>query len=450
MGKRFFKYSCLLLVFVSLFAKPALAQTEINDSTFTSYSRYSETVDFLLPRTPRFIRKLEYKTEKSSPGTFSRIFLFSAEIIASGMLYKGDDTKYKNRRTMDLPVMRNNFEDFLQYAPGAAMIGLKLAGVEGRSSWTRMLVTDALGVGLTVGSVKLIKDGVDRPRPDGSDHRSFPSGHSAMAFLGATLLHREYGLTRSPWYSIGGYSTALVTSVARELHNKHWLSDVMVGAGIGILAGEIAYQITDLLFKKKGALRRDLAFGSYDYESPHSSVGLEIAGNYFLNEVSLSDGAKLKVRSSFATGFFGEWGLTPHWSLVWRYHFTNALLYYNEEALESRSVLENPSWYKSSNMRMHDLDVGLKYSQQLSLRWNIYGKATLGCTYYNKIENEYSLRLGERAGANFGGGLGLGYLILHNLWFNTFLDYRYEPPLEHKSSSGLHNLLLGYSASVLF
>lgn len=72
------------------------------------------------------------------------------------------------------------------------------------------------------------------PRPDGSNNKSFPSGHTATAFMAATMLHKEYG-GRSPWYSIAGYSMATVTGVSRMLNNKHWLSDVLVGAGIGIL-----------------------------------------------------------------------------------------------------------------------------------------------------------------------------------------------------------------------
>ncbi len=388
--------------------------------------------------------------EKNSSGTLFRTVLFSAEMIAGGFLFKGDDTKYRNRQTVLLPEMNRNFEDVLRYAPLAAQVGLKLAGVEGRSSWSRMLVTDALATGMTVGTVALLKGSVDSRRPDGSDYRSFPSGHTAMAFMGATLLHREYGMTRSPWYTVGGYSSALVTSVARELHHKHWVSDVMVGAGIGVLAGEIAYQLTDWIFGKKGLRRPDLGFGDYDYDEPHSSLGLEMGTSYFLGSVALSDGASLRVRSPFTVGLYGEWGLTPRWLLLGRYNFTNANLYYNDLPLESASVHVDPSWRTSSGLRMHDLDTGLKYLYPLTLRWSFYGKGTVGYTYYNKVENDFNLRLGSRGGVSFGGGIGIGYLFFHNFLLNTYLDYRREAPLEHGSSNGFHNLIFGYTASVLF
>lgn len=67
----------------------------------------------------------------------------------------------------------------------------------------------------------------------------------------ATMLHKEYG-HRSPWYSIGAYTVATVTGVTRQLNNRHWMSDVMVGAGIGILATEFGYFLADLIFKDKG------------------------------------------------------------------------------------------------------------------------------------------------------------------------------------------------------
>ena len=68
--------------------------------------------------------------------------------------------------------------------------------------------------------------------------------------MAATMLHKEYG-PRSPWYSIAGYSMATVTGVSRMLNNKHWFSDVLVGAGIGILSVELGYLFADLIFKER-------------------------------------------------------------------------------------------------------------------------------------------------------------------------------------------------------
>ena len=67
----------------------------------------------------------------------------------------------------------------------------------------------------------------------------------------ATMLSKEYGHL-SPWVGIGGYGVATMTGLMRIANNKHWLSDVIVGAGIGILATELGYWLTDVLFKAHG------------------------------------------------------------------------------------------------------------------------------------------------------------------------------------------------------
>ena len=115
-------------------------------------------------------------------------------------------------------------------------------------------------------------------RPDGSTANSWPSGHTATSFVGATLLHKEYGLTRSPWHSVAGFGVATATGVMRVLNNRHWVSDVMSGAGIGIISTELGYALGDILFKGRGLLRNDLITTS---ESPSFfaiSMGMGLGG----------------------------------------------------------------------------------------------------------------------------------------------------------------------------
>jgi hypothetical protein len=95
-----------------------------------------------------------------------------------------------------------------------------------------------------------VKYSVQRLRPDESAYNSFPSGHTATAFMTATMLHKEYE-GRSPWFSIGGYTLATLTGVSRVLNNRHWLTDVLAGAAIGIGSVHLGYFITDKIFKDK-------------------------------------------------------------------------------------------------------------------------------------------------------------------------------------------------------
>ena len=77
-------------------------------------------------------------------------------------------------------------------------------------------------------------------RPDGRATNSYPSGHTAQAFMAATFMHKELK-HKSYWYSIGAYSIATIVGGYRMLNNRHWISDVFAGAAIGILSTEIAY-----------------------------------------------------------------------------------------------------------------------------------------------------------------------------------------------------------------
>src|SRR5690606_3755449 len=80
----------------------------------------------------------------------------------------------------------------------------------------------------------------DQERPNGENRESLPSGHTAQAFLAASILHTEMK-HRSNWYGVGAYGVANSVGAFRMLKNKHWQSDVFVGAGIGILSAHMAY-----------------------------------------------------------------------------------------------------------------------------------------------------------------------------------------------------------------
>lgn len=137
-------------------------------------------------------------------------------------------------------------DDFMQYAPLVATYGLKLCGVRnlhGYGGMTVIAATTYLLTGLTVYGIKSIS-GVERP--DGSTRNAFPSGHTATAFAGAELLRREYRHV-SPWIGIAGYGVAACTGFLRMYNNRHWLTDVIAGAGIGILSAEAAYWLYPLV-----------------------------------------------------------------------------------------------------------------------------------------------------------------------------------------------------------
>lgn len=196
--------------------------------------------------------KFETVYNKVSNNKAFQMLHVPASLFAISAITYSQGNKFRTMRNAYAPNFHYHYDDFLQYAPLAAVIGMKLGGVESRSSWGRMLVSDAISATLMAATVNSMKYSISRPRPDGSSNNSFPSGHTATAFMAATIMHREYGLTRSPLYSIGGYTVATATAFSRQLNNRHWLSDVLAGAGIGILSTELGYFLGDLIFKDKG------------------------------------------------------------------------------------------------------------------------------------------------------------------------------------------------------
>ncbi len=130
-------------------------------------------------------------------------------------------------------------DDYLRFAPLAAVYSLNLIGVKGKNNFgnrTALVLKSLLLLDLTVNS---LKNWTDSDRPNG-DPRSFPSGHTSVAFALAQFMHKEFGEI-SPWYSIGAYSCATTVGLMRIAKNAHWLSDVVAGAGIGMLSTELIY-----------------------------------------------------------------------------------------------------------------------------------------------------------------------------------------------------------------
>lgn len=138
--------------------------------------------------------------------------------------------------------------DVVQYVPIALPWVMKICGEPTRSGWGRMAVSHGVSAVIMAGTVSLIKDNHTSLRPDASDYRSFPSGHTAWAYMGATAVANELGW-RSPWYTFGAYSVASAVAMQRVIDKRHLPSDVMAGAGIGIVATQLGYVVGDLIFK---------------------------------------------------------------------------------------------------------------------------------------------------------------------------------------------------------
>ena len=143
-----------------------------------------------------------------------------------------------------------HIDDYTQYLPALVVFTLDAAGLKGRNKPQQQLLLYALGNVTAAVIVQPMKRIVQRERPNSSDFRSFPSGHTSTAFVAAEFLHQEYG-HYSPWISIAGYATATATGYLRLYNNQHWLGDVLAGAAIGMASTKFIYWINREIKNKK-------------------------------------------------------------------------------------------------------------------------------------------------------------------------------------------------------
>ena len=300
-------------------------------------------LDMVAPSTSQGM-DFDFFKSKTNPGVKPYKFMddmtfVGVPLFIAGWALKGDKGMFRvnakadqggKKNTQLLTDFKTPIDDYLQFFGPAMTVGLKLGGYEGRSDWPRLLASAGMSYLIMAGLVNGIKYTAKEMRPDGSSANSWPSGHTATAFVGATLLHKEYGLTRSPWWSVAGYGVATATGVMRVLNNRHWISDVMSGAGLGILSGELGYALCDLMFKQKGLLRNDLIienekptffsismglglggkeltfeeYGETRTINFHAATVVDAEGAYFFNKY-IGVGGRLRVRAQSAKDFGG-------------------------------------------------------------------------------------------------------------------------------------------------
>lgn len=355
------------------------------------------------------IKPIKFKDDM----TYAGIPLFVAGIIAkSEKASFRQDYNNQNSRTRLLTNFHSEIDNYTQYVPALLAAGLNFAGVEGRSDHGRFLASSAMAYGLMAAIVNPIKYSAKEMRPDGSTRNSWPSGHTATAFVSATILHKEYGLTRSPWYSVAGYGIATATGVMRVLNNRHWVSDVLSGAGIGIISTELAYGFSDLIFKGKHLKRNNLPITADIIEHPsffNISMGIGLGsrnmtfsgeelglgdsetdkaedvtlkfgaatavgaeGTYFFNKY-IGIGGRLRVKSSPIKG----------WSDVT--NLASAKLEKTFASLGTSTDFNYSKWapvhditIESDHITEFAADLGLYFNFPLSNRWALGSKLLVG------------------------------------------------------------------------
>lgn len=140
------------------------------------------------------------------------------------------------------PNFNTKAESYFLFTPIVMVYGLDLVGVEGKNTFIDRTALLGLSGGFLGVSELVTKYTTHRLRPNKADYLSFPSGHTGLAFMGAEFLAQEYS-EKSPVYTIIGYTAAVTTGIFRMYNRDHWFSDVVAGAGFGILSTKAAYLV---------------------------------------------------------------------------------------------------------------------------------------------------------------------------------------------------------------
>lgn len=150
------------------------------------------------------------------------------------------DLSTKHEIREDNSRFHTTIDNYLQYSPIFGVYALNAMGIHGEHNFKDRTIILGMSSLIVCGTVTGLKAATHRERPDGSAANSFPSGHTATAFMSAEFLRMEYRNV-SPWYGVAGYMAAAATGVLRMYNNRHWLSDVVAGAGVGILSTQAAF-----------------------------------------------------------------------------------------------------------------------------------------------------------------------------------------------------------------
>ena len=340
--------------------------------------------------------------------------------------------------------------DIAQYTPLVIPWAMKAIGQPTRSGWGRMATSQAFGVVAMAGCVEGLKRVVGETRPDATNNRSFPSGHTAWSFLGATMIERELGW-RSPWYTFGGYTFASAVAMQRVVDCRHFPVDVAGGAVIGVVTGHLGYFIGDKIFGDK-QLENKYTMLSVDDEN-QSFLSLETGMSFNLSTLSSGD-YKISREPSLNIGVKYGMPIGEHWGASAGVVMRSTPIFFESQKCERTFVAPENAV---------GVELSPYYRTQLNRRFSL--NADVSCGYYRN----FSLKSIERAivanddfvTARI--GVGSTYRLNDDMSVGATLGYEIsnaEYSLMSNASYGIahptnidktsHSLTLNISTKVLF
>lgn len=357
-------------------------------------------------------------------------------LVAAGLIEMSDNHHFRTLRNDFLPkTFKHEFENYLQYSPAAVMLAMKAAGVKSESSWGKMFTAAASASVIQFCTTHAIKRIAKEERPDGTRRNSFPSGHTATAFMTATMLHKEYGHI-SPWISFGGYSVATATGVMRMVNNRHWMSDVLAGAGIGIMCTEFGYWIADAISpkSKKSYDPKGLALSEFDNNPSFFGVYAGLFApvkNHKFNE---------KVRSSTGgtAGLEGAYFWNNNWGVGGQF------------GLSDINYITNTDKAFSGSMHFVTTQTGIYFSHPIYRRFFVGAKSICGVSLFPEQDGSLEIEDARKVGFCTTTGFSLGIRAREHCDLKIGCDYSLIQSHNKQEDIFFHTVLLTGTAVVRF
>lgn len=324
------------------------------------------------------------------------------------------------------------FEDYGRLAPGALLYGMKICGVESASPWGEMLTAHALSGAITIGATYLLKNTLNEVRPHRTNRESFSSGHSAIAFMMATMLDKEYGAL-SPVFKYGGYAVATGVSYSLYRRKMHWTNDVIGGAAIGYLSTQLGYALKNQLFGRPYEERRRFPY-VYAVDALRVSVNTGMVCTYGTQTFRDNDLYSLGTGYNLAVEVRKEWGTRVGLGGEVSY---KTLPYRINGEVQENTLKGLYGTLKPCVIFPFDRHVSMELS----------GRLGVNRFYKSSVDDGHAI--GGTTACHYGGGIALKWAPDFRKSYGIVIDYTNEGSYT-EGSSRFHTLSIGAGISLTF
>jgi membrane-associated phospholipid phosphatase len=362
-----------------------------------------------------------------------------AFFLASSALTWSERVAVRDARNRYVPNFSNHIDDYTQYMPAAGVFALNLAGKKGLNHLSRAAINWGAGMLIMSAMVHSVKYASKVMRPDNTSANSFPSGHTATAFMNASFLNKEFGC-RNAAYGIAGYTMGALTGIGRSLNNRHWISDILAGAGIGILSTELAYMIVNSFYKNQGDYFPDCSTNtSYRTTESYSHVSAHVGYSFYFDKKGFYPlGTGIAVEGFYY--FSKNWGIGSK-AVFTHYPFKNESLGTDIFDFEEIQIKEPQMNIQSAGIC--DFMAGIEYSRPLGSKFLFQAKAMAGLAA--GVKGEISID-GTVAGKDIplslslleykplpapvcGIGVAFTGMMASHIGLGLLVDYKYSSPV---------------------